>query len=177
MAQWAISSRSRPTGGDGSDTDPLVSLKADMAAAKGRTLLAETTAAGWGEGKMAAPQADYNPARYGAAVPDTSVSLRSEAAESVLSACGVPVSLVTDADGTSQRESWRRFVMGSVEPLLAIVAQEVETKLETRVAFDLSGLWAHDLAGRASSFKAMVTAGMALDKAAALSGLLGAEAD
>ena len=164
-------------GGDGSDTDPLVSLKADMAAAKGRTLLAETTAAGWGEGKMAAPQADYNPARYGAAVPDTSVSLRSEAAESVLSACGVPVSLVTDADGTSQRESWRRFVMGSVEPLLAIVAQEVETKLETRVAFDLSGLWAHDLAGRASSFKAMVTAGMALDKAAALSGLLGAEAD
>ena len=72
-------------------------------------------------------------------------------------------------------ESWRRFVMGSIEPLLGIVAQEIEAKLETRVTFDLSSLWAHDLAGRASSFKAMVTAGMALDRAAALSGLVGAE--
>ena len=94
-----------------------------------------------------------------------------------MSACGVPVSLVTDADGTSQRESWRRFVMGSVEPLLRIVAQEVEAKLETRVSFDLSPLWAHDLAGRASSFKALVAGGMAIERAAALSGLLGMEAE
>ena len=62
--------------------------------------------------------------------------------------------------------------MGSVEPLLAIVAEEVAAKLETRVSFDLSVLWAHDLAGRASRFKAMVVAGMALDRAAALSGLV-----
>ena len=68
-------------------------------------------------------------------------SLRTEAGLSVLSACGVPVSLVTDADGTSQREAWRRFVMGGVEPLLAIVGQELEAKLETRVTFDLSSLW------------------------------------
>ena len=117
------------------------------AAAKGRTILAETTAAGWGDGKMAAPQADYRPQRFGASPPDSLPSLRTEAGLSVLSACGVPVSLVTDADGTSQREAWRRFVMGSVEPLLAIVGQEVEAKLETRVTFDLSSLWAHDFAG------------------------------
>ena len=159
-------------GGDGEDDDPLKMFKADLAGAKGRTILTETTAAGWGEGKMAAPQSDYKPQRFGASPPDTLPSLRSQAAESVLSACGVPVSLVTDADGTSQREAWRRFVMGSVEPLLAIVGQEVAAKLETRVSFDLSALWAHDLAGRASSFKAMVTAGMALDRAAALSGLV-----
>ena len=164
-------------GGDGTDEDPLASLKADLANARGRTVLTETTTAGWGEGKMAAPQADYKPQRFGAMVPDSSVSLRSEAAQSVLSACGVPVSLVTDADGTSQREAWRRFVMGSVEPLLAIVGEEVEAKLETRVTFDLSALWAHDLAGRASSFKAMVTAGMEIERAAALSGLMGAGAD
>ena len=64
---------------------------------------------------------------------------------------------------------------GSVEPLLAIVGEEVEAKLDVQVSFDLSALWAQDLAGRASSFKAMVVAGMALDKAAALSGLMGAE--
>ena len=65
--------------------------------------------------------------------------------------------------------------MGSVEPLLELVAQEIAAKLDTRVSFDLSRLWAHDLAGRASSFKALVTGGMALDRAAALSGLVGAE--
>ena len=159
-------------GGDGGDEDPLASFKADLAGAKGRTILAETTTAGWGEGRQAAPQTDYRPQRFGAAVPDSSVTLRSQAAESVLSACGVPVSLVTDADGTSQREAWRRFVMGSVEPLLALVGEEVAAKLDMRVSFDLSRLWAHDLAGRAASFKAMVTAGMALDRAAALSGLV-----
>ena len=161
-------------GGDGEDDDPLAMLKADLAAAKGRTILAETTAAGWGDGKAAAPMADYKPQRFGAHPPDSLPSLRTEAGLSVLSACGVPVSLVTDADGTSQREAWRRFVMGSVEPLLSVLAVEVAAKLETRVAFDLSKLWAHDLAGRAASFKAMVVAGMEIERAAMLSGLVGA---
>ena len=159
-------------GGDGEDGDPLAMFKADMAGAKGRTILAETTAAGWGEGRTAAPTADYKPQRFGANPPAALPSLRTEAGMSVLSACGVPVSLVTDADGTSQREAWRRFVMGAIEPLLAIVAEEIAAKLETAVTFDLSRVWAHDLAGRAASFKAMVTAGMALDRAAALSGLV-----
>ena len=160
-------------GDDGDDdSDPLAMFKADLAGAKGRTILAETTAAGWGEGKTAAPQADYKPQRFGASPPASLPSLRTEAGMSVLSACGVPVSLVTDADGTSQREAWRRFVMGAVEPLLNLVAEEVAAKLETRVTFDLSGLWAHDLAGRASSFKAMVTGGMEIERAAALSGLV-----
>ena len=52
------------------------------------------------------------------------------------------------------------------------VGQEIEAKLEIRVSFDLSSLWAHDLAGRASSFKAMVVGGMAIDRAAMLSGLM-----
>ena len=162
-------------GGDGGDDDPLAQLKADIANLKGRHALVETTSSGWGEGRTAAPQSDYKPQRIGANVPVSSVSLRTDAGLSVLSACGIPISLITDADGTSQREAWRRFVMGSVEPLLAIVGLEVEAKLETRVTFDLSSLWAHDLAGRASSFKAMVVAGMTLERAAALSGLVGAD--
>ena len=159
-------------GGDGEDDDPLKMLKSDLAGAKGKTVLAETTAAGWGEGRMAAPQADFKPQRFGANPPATLPSLRSEAGASVLSACGVPVSLVTDADGTSQREAWRRFVMGSVEPLLETVKVEIEAKLEVSVSFSLDRLWAHDIAGRAASFKAMVTAGMAIERAAALSGLV-----
>ena len=122
---------------------------------------------------MGAPTSDWKPHRFGANPPAALPSLRTEAGESVLSACGVPVSLVTDADGTSQREAWRRFVMGAVEPLLAVVGMEVEAKLETRVSFDLSRLWAHDLAGRAAAFKAMVAAGMEIERAVTAAGLLG----
>ena len=161
-------------GGDGGDDDPLATLKADLAGARGRTILAETVAAAWGEGRAAAPQSDWKAHRFGAAPPESSVSLRTDASMAVLSACGVPASLVADnADGTAQREAWRRFIMGSVTPLLGLVRQEIETKLEMRVAFDLSGLWAHDLAGRAASFKALVAGGMDLERAVALSGLLG----
>ena len=158
-------------GGDGEADDPLATLKADIAGAKGRTILTETTAAGWGEGMSAAPRADWKPSRLGAHPPDVLRSLRSEAGMAVLSACGVPVSLATDADGTSQRESWRRFVMGAVEPLLGIVREELETKLETEIAFDLTGLWAHDLQGRAQAFQKMIQGGMALPDAVAASGL------
>ena len=94
----------------------------------------------------------------------------------MLAACGVPVSLISDADGTSQRESWRRFVMGSVEPFLELVGEEIERKLEPRVAFNLDRLWAHDLAGRAAAFQKLVASGVAVNEALMTAGLLGAVA-
>ena len=88
-------------GGDNSDTDPLADLKADIRTARGRTVLTETTSAGFGEGRGAAPQSDWQPRRIGANPPQVLQGLRRDVFEAVLSACGVPVSLVTDADGTS----------------------------------------------------------------------------
>ena len=152
--------------------DALAQLRTDLASAQGKTSFVETTSAAWGDGKASAPASDWKPRRLGADPPDVLRNLRTDAAMSVLSACGVPVSLVTDADGTSQREAWRRFAMGSVEPLLAQVADEVESKLDVRPEFDLRGLWAHDVAGRASAFKALVTGGMDIQAAAAASGVL-----
>ena len=162
---------------DEEEPTALEDLRADMAAAKGGTVLTETTAAGWGEGQQAAPQTDWQARRFGADPPATLAVLRSDAGQAVLALCGCPPSLfVPNSDGTSQRESWRRFVMGSVEPLAKIVAAELADKLDAPgLAFDFAGLWAHDLAGRAQSFKQMVTAGMDLQKAAALSGLMGNE--
>ena len=159
-------------GGDGETSDPLAMLKKDLAAAKGKTILTETTASGWGDGAVAAPRSDWKSARIGADPPDVLKGLRTDAGLAVLSACGVPVSLATDADGTSQRESWRRFILGAVEPLIEIVVEELEKKLETRIYFDLKNLWAHDLQGRAVAFQKMVAAGMALDAAVAASGLM-----
>ncbi|MCY4666173.1 MAG: phage portal protein [Acidimicrobiaceae bacterium] len=159
-------------GGDGTDDDPLKQLKADIAAAKGRTVLVETTAAGWDEGRASAPQADWKRNRIGGDPPESMVSLRTDAALAVLSACGVPVSLATDADGTSQRESFRRFLTASVQPLAELVCEELTAKLETPVSMNFDALYAHDLAGRASAFKALTAGGMAVAEAAATSGLL-----
>ena len=140
-------------------------MKADLRSAKGRPLLVETTQAGFGEGRALAPQSDWVAKRFGANPPATLPTLRADAAMSVLEACGVPPSLATDADGTSQRESWRRFIMGSVEPLLAIVRQELQEKLEAEIHFDLSNLWAHDLQGRASAFQKLVAGGVTVNEA------------
>ena len=161
-----------PDEDDDDNHDPLAQLKLDVRAAKGRQMLVESMMAGWGVGGGGAPRGDFRSERFGSNPPQAVINLMDRSALAVLNACGVPVALATDADGTSQRESWRRFVMGSVEPIAKIVAEELSRKLDTDVQFDFGGLWAHDLAGRASAFKGMVAAGMEIDRAAALSGLM-----
>ena len=161
-------------GGDGGDDDPLASLKADIRSAKGRALLVETTAAGWGEGRTAAPQHDWRGQRFGANPPGPLVELCGESAHAVLSACGVPVSLAANADGTAARESWRRFVLGTVEPILnGVVRAELVDKLGVPgLRFDLTGLWAHDGAGRATMFSKLVAGGVSVEEALRKSGLM-----
>ena len=170
-------SRLIPIPEEGAD-GALDGLRADIAAGRGRALTVETTAAGWGEGKSAAPMSDWKQQRIGADPPAPLISLRDDASMAVMHACGVPATLImANSDGTAQRESWRRFVMGSVEPVARMVALELAAKLDTPgLRFKFDSLWAHDLAGRASSFKAMVTAGMPLDRAAGLAGLITDEA-
>ena len=154
------------------DTDPLAPLKAQIAAGKGRPVIVESVKS-MSESRAVSPDRDWQQSRYGASPPNTLDPLRTNAGMSVLSACGVPVSLASDADGTSQRESWRRFAMGSVAPLLRIVASELARKLDSPgLRFDLGDLWAHDQAGRAQAFAKLVGAGMSLADAAAASGVL-----
>lgn len=97
-------------GGDGGgDHDPLKDLKADIRTARGKALLVETSAAGWGEGRSASPQRDWQASRLGPNMPDSMVKAADSAFNRVLSACGMPPSLLLDSDGTSQREAVRRW--------------------------------------------------------------------
>ena len=137
---------------DDPDKDPLSELRGDIRNAKGRSILVESMATSWGEGPGAAPRGDWKSQRFGAAPPDILEALRSSVGMSVLNACGVPVSLAVDADGTSQRESWRRFVAGPVAALAAIVAAELQAKLDAPVTLSFTSLYASDLVGRASAF-------------------------
>ena len=163
-----------PVPQDGADKS-LTELRNDLRKLKGNMALVETTAAGHGDGRQFAPREDWEPKRFGADPPATLPALRSDVGQAVLGACGVPPSLFLDADGTSQRESWRRFIMGSVEPLLNQVAGEFSVKLDAAVSFDLMGLWAHDLQGRAAAFQKLVAGGVAVTEALTTSGLLAGE--
>ncbi len=149
-------------------------LRADLKAGKGRLVTAETTASGWGEGKGAAPQSDWKQQRFGADPPEGLMNLRSQAALTVLGACGVPPSLaMIPSDGAGQREGWRRFMHGTLVAVSDIVTAELREKLEVpdlELSFDR--LFASDLAGRARAFQSMVGAGMEPGKAAGLAGLM-----
>ena len=101
------------------------------------------------------------------------VELRREAAKGILSAAGVPVSLLSRSDGTLAREELRRFAHTTIEPIAQVVAGELADKLDAPgLAFDFGALFASDLSGRSRSMAAMTKAGMPLADAAALAGLV-----
>ncbi len=159
-------------GGDGSEDDPLAEMKADLKTARGRALLLETTAAGWGEGKSAAPLRDWKPSRLGPNPPATQEAIMGRSFMEILAACGCPPALFSVQDGTAQRESLRRYFSITVEPLAGLLATELSAKLEADIGLSFKGRFAADLTGRARAFQSMVKAGMATDRAAALAGLM-----
>ena len=158
-------------GGDGGDEDPLAMLKADLGNARGKALLLETTHAGWGDGRSAAPQRDWQASRLGPTPPESMARVRSDAFEAVLAATGTPPSLFLDSDGTSQREAIRRWHQNVVLPMARLLQDELSEKLEAdvRLVFDSYPL---DLAGRAQAFQKLVAGGVSVNEALATSGLL-----
>ena len=99
------------------------------------------------------------------------------ASEEVYSACGVSPSLLSGRNQANAREAYRQFVHGTVAPLGRLVAHELSVKLETEVSLQWEELRAADVASRARAFQSMVGAGMSLERAAALSGLMVPDAE
>ena len=151
-------------------------LRADLKAARGGLILAETMASGYGD-KASAPMQDWAVRRVGANPPDVLRALASETGARIVEACGVPGALLTaSSDGTSKRESLRFFVHGRVASLARIVAGELSDKLDMPgLSMGFEALYGSDIVGRASAFKRMVEGGMAVEKAASLSGLVAAD--
>ena len=156
------------------DTDTFAGLRADISKARGKAVLVETTAAGWGEGRASAPQADWKPNRLGPMMPEALVRVADSAFARMVAACGASVSLFTDADGTAQREALRRWHMGTVQPLARLLAHELTARLDTPVRFRFDN-YPKDLQARAATFKALVAGGMAPTDALTTAGLLDSE--
>ena len=160
------------TDADGNKLDPLALLRAEIAKARGKSLVVETTRGGYGGGPAEAPARDWRAARLGPHPPESMVQLREQTFHAVLASTGTPPSLFVDADGTAQREAVRRWHLGTVLPLARILEAELSDKLEGSpcgCAFDAYPL---DLAGRAQAFQKLVAGGMAATEALALTGLL-----
>ena len=152
----------------------IAGVTRSIGAAKGGALLLETTAAGYGEGMSAAPRRDWESKRLGPNPPAALVALQAQIFNQTLAASGCPPSLFTDADGTAQRESLRRFHLSTVLPLARILEHELTMRLETDVKLKFD-TYALDMAGRAQAFAKLVAGGMELDRAAAISGVLAME--
>ena len=142
---------------------------------KGRLQLVETTNQGWGVGQGGVPTGDFSPRRIGGNPPEATIQLRRQVEQSILAACGVPVTTLGGSTDAASREGLRQFLHVGVAPVARDIAQVLSRKFGQEISFDWGHLWAADIQGRARSFQSMVGGGMAVEKAAALAGLMGAE--
>ena len=142
---------------------------------KGRLELVESVNQGWGTGQQGIPSGDFQPRRLGGNPPDSTVELRRQVEQSVLAACGIPVQVLGGSDDSASREGLRQFLHVVIDPVARDIAQVLSRKFGQDLSFDFNHLWAADIQGRARSFQSMVGGGMAVEKAAALAGLMGAE--
>ena len=152
-------------------SDTLGPLETQLHGLDGGLALVEGMTGGWGEATRRDQTRGWQTQRLGGDVPQAHQLLLTAASIAVMSACGVPPTLLHPA-GADTREAWRRFASGTMEPLGRIVLQEAHAKLDTTAALDWSPLHASDIAGRARAFNGLVSGGMDIERAAALSGLL-----
>ena len=156
--------------------DSTATLRADLKAARGGVVLAETQMGGYGD-KAGSPASDFAVKRIGANPPDVLRALASETGERIMEACGVPSALlVAEAAGIARREALRFWVHCHVAPLGRICAAELSDKLDLPgLALGFEALYGSDVVGRASAFKRLVEGGMAVSEAVALTGLVAAD--
>ena len=157
-----------PAKGDSAQVDKL---RDQLAALDGKVAIVESTSDGWGDGPQAAPRREYQIERMGPQYPESSIALYSLVRDTVIGACGVPVQLIQDSDGTAQREAWRRFLHGTIGPL-GMLVEEAAQMMGLAISVNFENLFASDLMGRARAFQSLVGGGMDIERAAALSGLL-----
>ena len=161
-----------PTPVDGNDPT-IATLKADLKSLRGKVALVESTSSGWAaDGSQSRPKGDWEGRRLGAAPGAALIQQADLASREVYAACGIPLGVMIDTEGTGQRESFRRLLHSTIMPLGRIVAEELSNKFEADISLGFDALFAADLSGRARAFQSLVGGGMDPGKAASLAGLM-----
>ena len=143
------------------DTDPLEPLRRDLAAAGGKTVLAPTTAAGYGAGPAAAPPGDYRSARYGMNPPESTVEARRDVERSILSCYGFPPILsASTAAGAGMLQGWRLMFALTLEPLAELVSSQLSDALGTTITLDMRRARAADVVLLSRAFNGLTKGGL-----------------
>ena len=151
------------------DADPLDPLRKDLAAASGKTVLAPTTAAGYGAGPAAAPPGDYRSARFGMNPPEATVEARRDVERSVLSCYGIPPILSSGSGaGAGMREGWRMMFALTLEPLAELVGSQLSEALGVEVTLDMGRARAADVVLLSRALGGLTKAGLSTADARAI---------
>ena len=157
---------------DGNDPT-AAALRADLKRLRGQVALVESVSSGWAaDGAAQRPKGDWEVRRMGASPGAALIAQAELASREVFIACGIPLGIVINTEGTGQRESFRRLLHSTIMPLGKIVSEELSLKFETDISLGFDSLFAADLSGRARAFQSLVGGGMDAAKAAGLAGLL-----
>ena len=151
----------------------LDALKGDIGKAAGGAVLVEGTTSGWEETRaQAGTRNDWKAQRLGPEIPEGLLAAYRDVQIAVGAACGIPAGLLDPAaDGTAQRESYRRFVMASVQPVADQIAEVAGEALDTEISLGFASLHAQDITGRSTAMARLVEAGLSLPDAQKLVGL------
>ena len=156
------------------ETDPLTTLRRDLAAAEGRTMLAPSMSSGFGGGPGIAPSTanEYMARRFGANPPESLTELRRDVERSILGAYGIlPSTLDPKSSGTALREARRQFHAGTVVPLAIIVETALSEALNEDVKLNMRKGKATDSATLARAIASLTSSGMDLESAIVAVGL------
>ena len=154
---------------DGED-DPLTALRRDLAAARGRTLLAPSMSGGFGAGPGVSPHDEYQAKRFGIDPPEAVIELRRDVERTMLAAFGVPPAILDPkVAGTAMREGLRFFQSQTVTPLATLIAVQLSEALGEDITLTLPR--PTDVATLSRAIHSLTQSGMSISDARAVVGL------
>lgn len=118
-----------PDGGSQGQAQAMASTLRSMIG--GASVIAETTAGGYGQGKLAAPKSDWTPVHSGQAHSAGNVAMKDSAEASIAAAYGVPSAFLNaDATAPAIREVKRMCYLNKTLPLTALMLVELRDKID-----------------------------------------------
>ena len=156
------------------DPKQAAQLTADLRTSRGGLSLVPSVAsdAAWGQGQESKPGDDWVSKRYGMSPPQAMVELRSRAELSIMAAAGVPVTIMSQSDGTAKAKDFSRFLTLTMVPLGKMLAQQIGDALDVDgLTFDFNDLGAADIASKGRVFGQLVSNGVSIADAAEVAGL------
>ena len=163
-----------PSPENGPKGDDLDKLKDTIAGLTGGLAMPQGSAgAPTGIGTSMPPSDSWRQRRLGPDMPEGEVQVRADVEKSILACYGIPSGLTDPRAATGAKEAFRQFVHGTLRPVAVLAAEELGDKLGVdNLEFHFDDLAAADITGRAKAFATLKEAGVDVDEAKRLSGLV-----